>query len=76
MQLKNYILLDAIDALLVLAIQITVQKFGNNRLVKYVHGFVSELIGREIQVVIFTNLRLCTLISKVEELRSCLSFRL
>ena len=42
----------------VLAIQITVQKFGNNRLVKYVHGFVSELIGREIQVVIFTNLRL------------------
>ena len=32
----------------VLAIQITVQKFGNNRLVKYVHGFVSELIGREI----------------------------
>ena len=44
----------------VIAIQITVQKFGNNRLVKYVHGFVSELIGREIQVVIFTNLRLCT----------------
>ena len=42
----------------VLAIQITVQKFGNNRLVKYEHGFVSELIGREIQVVIFTNLRL------------------
>ena len=42
----------------VLAIQITVQKFGNNRLVKYVHGFASELIGREIQVVIFTNLRL------------------
>ena len=45
----------------VLAIQITVQKFGNNRLVKYVHGFVSELIGREIRVVIFTNLRLGTL---------------
>ena len=44
----------------VLAIQITVQKFGNNRLVKNVK-FVSELIGREIRVVIFTNLRLGTL---------------
>ena len=61
----------------VLAIQITVQKFGNNRLVKYVHGFVSELIDREIQVVIFIIYQFTiTVISNVEELSSCLSFRL